>query len=258
MKKILGLSILLNMAFCLFLTLREFEALAVGGQASKASANGDINGDGLIDIADPIRLLEWLFLGGQGPVPFDCPEAFHQTSCLLATGVKTCYGDAGIIDCSLLKARGQDGYYQLGCPPENRFIDNGDGTVSDKCTGLMWTKTNVDVDGDGEIVFANDSRTWLGACQFAEDMEYLGYDDWRVPNIREFFSIFDYSTAYDSRVSFFTGFKFDRSWTSTPTNWRPLGVGEVHNTAFECDCSSIRYLNPVEPQLFVAVRGPTP
>jgi hypothetical protein len=36
--------------------------------------NGDINGDGAIDISDPVAILSWLFLGAPGPVPATCDQ----------------------------------------------------------------------------------------------------------------------------------------------------------------------------------------
>ena len=37
-------------------------------------------------------------------------------------------------------ADGDDGYYQAGNPRATRFIDNGNGTISDRATGLQWVK----------------------------------------------------------------------------------------------------------------------
>jgi hypothetical protein len=36
---------------------------------------------------------------------------------------------------------GDDGAYQKGSASNPEFVDNGDGTISDKITGLMWVKT---------------------------------------------------------------------------------------------------------------------
>ena len=66
----------------------------------------------------------------------------------------------------------------------NSFEDNGDGTVSDKATGLMWMQ-----DDNGEAI------DWEEALNYAENFEYAGYSDWRLPNIKELNSILDYSRS---------------------------------------------------------------
>lgn len=77
---------------------------------------------------------------------------------------------------------GDDGYYQMGLEwPDPRFTDNGDGTVTDNMTGLIWTK---------QADLANTS-TWEEAIDFCNDLEYAGYNDWRLPNIRELRSLVD-------------------------------------------------------------------
>src|ERR1039457_6671138 len=58
---------------------------------------------------------------------------------VLQTGQTTCYNTAGsLISCA---NTGQDGEFQNGLSwPSPRFVDNGDQTVADKLTGLVWTK----------------------------------------------------------------------------------------------------------------------
>ena len=67
---------------------------------------------------------------------------------------------------------------------KNDFVDNGDGTVSDLATGLMWQKAD---DGIG--------RDWSEALQYAENMELGSKTDWRLPNAKELQSIVDYSRS---------------------------------------------------------------
>jgi hypothetical protein len=67
----------------------------------------------------------------------------------------------------------------------NDFVDNNDGTITDNATGLMWSK---DDSGEG--------MDWEAALAYAEGSEYAGYDDWRLPNIKELQSIADYSGAF--------------------------------------------------------------
>ncbi|MBN1199098.1 MAG: DUF1566 domain-containing protein [Bacteroidales bacterium] len=66
----------------------------------------------------------------------------------------------------------------------NDFKDNGNGTISDNATGLMWTQDDV---GNG--------MTWEEALSYAENAGVAGYDDWRLPNAKELQSIVDYTRA---------------------------------------------------------------
>ncbi|MBN2541914.1 DUF1566 domain-containing protein [bacterium] len=67
---------------------------------------------------------------------------------------------------------------------ENNFADNGDGTITDSATGLMWQK------GDSEA-----GLNWQDALDYAENLNLAGYDDWRLPNAKELQSIVDYTRA---------------------------------------------------------------
>lgn len=64
----------------------------------------------------------------------------------------------------------------------NDFVDNNDGTISDKATGLMWQKAD-----DGT------SRDWENALSYAENLSLAGFSDWRLPNAKELQSIVDYT-----------------------------------------------------------------
>jgi serine/threonine protein kinase len=81
------------------------------------------------------------------------------------------------------------------CPKEGQFIDNGDGTVTDNCTGLMWQKDTADVNGDGQ---SNDQDylPWSKALEYCEKLSFAGHEDWRLPNIRELQSIANYRHFY--------------------------------------------------------------
>lgn len=66
----------------------------------------------------------------------------------------------------------------------NRFVDNGDGTISDQATGLTWMKAD-----------SGKAMTWQQALSYAESLSYAGHNDWRLPNAKELQSIVDYSRA---------------------------------------------------------------
>jgi len=61
----------------------------------------------------------------------------------------------------------------------NNFVDNGDGTVTDLGTGLMWQQATA-------------TKTWEQALAYCEALELAGYSDWRLPTWKELQSIVDY------------------------------------------------------------------
>jgi len=78
----------------------------------------------------------------------------------------------------------------------NNFVDNGDGTISDLATGLMWMEfdsVNL-LDDDGFM-------DWETALEWAENLEYAGYDDWKLPDAKELQSIVDYERSPDTTDS---------------------------------------------------------
>ena len=75
----------------------------------------------------------------------------------------------------------------------NDFVDNGDGTVTDQATGLMWARADSGVGMDWQ-----DALAWV---QQKNAENYLGYSDWRLPNAKELQSIVDYSRSPDTTGS---------------------------------------------------------
>jgi len=76
---------------------------------------------------------------------------------------------------------------------KNDFKDNGDGTVTDEATGLMWMKVDsgklrAGKNKDGKL-------NWQEALSWAENLEHAGYSDWRLPNVKELQSIVDYTRS---------------------------------------------------------------
>jgi hypothetical protein len=76
---------------------------------------------------------------------------------------------------------------------QNEFIDNGDGTITDQATGLMWAQD--------DSAFGMDWSEALAWVQQQNDASYLGYNDWRLPNAKELQSIVDYSRSPDTSNS---------------------------------------------------------
>jgi hypothetical protein len=69
----------------------------------------------------------------------------------------------------------------------NNFNDNGDGTVSDAATGLMWDQNG-----------SEGGMNWEEAFDYVmskNSENYLGFSDWRLPDAKELHSIVDYSKS---------------------------------------------------------------
>jgi len=63
------------------------------------------------------------------------------------------------------------------------YVDNGDGTISDASTGLMWQQGT-----SGNLM-----SSWEQALSYCENLELGGYMDWRLPTIKELYSLVDYN-----------------------------------------------------------------
>ncbi len=76
--------------------------------------------------------------------------------------------------------------------PDSQLMDNGDGTITDTATGLMWKKCLEGVSGSNcDSGFAG-SFTWQTALQQPGVINVSGFathHDWRLPNIKELTSI---------------------------------------------------------------------
>ena len=115
---------------------------------------------------------------------------------------------------------GDDGDLQAGRAwPTERFVENGDGTITDSMTGLMWQQ-----DPD------ENTKNWAGALAAAEGSSIGGYDDWRLPNILELESLLNYDIGWASpntqadwleSVGFSTAVEHDRWWSSTTVTGTP-------------------------------------
>lgn len=85
---------------------------------------------------------------------------------------------------------GQDAHY-LANPPS--YKNNGDGTVTDNVTGLMWIKD------------PGEKMTWEQAMQNASKCRIGGYDDWRLPSIKELYSLIQFTGLDPDPMSTDTG-----------------------------------------------------
>ncbi len=111
----------------------------------------------------------------------------QPTAGVLKTGQTTCYDDSGNqITCT---GTGQDGELQIGVA--RGYTDNGDGTITDNATGLIWEKLD-NLDGNANLSDPHDAdnnyTTWDLAFQKIAGLNaanFAGHNDWRLPNIKE-------------------------------------------------------------------------
>jgi hypothetical protein len=71
-------------------------------------------------------------------------------------------------------------------PP--RFAPNGDGTVTDAQTGILWAARAIDANGDGAITY-DDSVSKERATELLAEFSLAGHDDWVMPLTNELASL---------------------------------------------------------------------
>jgi hypothetical protein len=120
----------------------------------------------------------------------ECPAGTSCNGRFPASGQTTSYGP------------GSDGAVRAGAPLS--YTDNGDGTITDNNTGLMWEKK----DDSRRIHDQDNTYTWWDGVTPGSPMNgtmvtvflatlntppcFAGHCDWRIPNVKELQSIVDY------------------------------------------------------------------
>lgn len=79
--------------------------------------------------------------------------------------------------------------------PDSQLTDNGDGTIGDLKTGLIWKKCVEGFSGSACDTGSPATFNWQQALEHPGDINsgtgFAGYYDWRLPNIKELASIIE-------------------------------------------------------------------
>jgi len=75
--------------------------------------------------------------------------------------------------------------------PDGRFTGDGDGTITDRATGMIWRQCSEGLSGTGCADGSAAYYSWPEALRVAADADYLGHTDWRLPNKNELESLIE-------------------------------------------------------------------
>lgn len=89
--------------------------------------------------------------------------------------------------------------------PAASFLDNGNGTVTDRTSGLVWQQ------GDSGPL------SWDAGLRYAEGLSLAGFEDWRMPNVKELQSLvaLGQTTTPKLDTAVFPGAQATAYWSST-------------------------------------------
>ena len=167
------------------------------------------------------------------------------------TGQIKCYADDGDLDpCPMTGEQyfGQDANH-VGL--QMSFTDNGDGTILDNVTGLVWGKCSagqdfVDCSGPGKTL------DWQEAGDYCEqNLDGLPGDGWRMPNRLELLSLTDFQKPYCLVGESFGGEVSAGYWASTTGS----NLGAACGVSFGTCASSCSYQKENAQTFFRCVRG---
>ena len=142
----------------------------------------------------------------------DMVEGIDLTYKIVDTNQNDFYNDLTII---IEPSKGDDYYGQdasyVGY--QASYTNNDDGTITDHVTNLMWAKS------------LNEKMTYEEAMIYAENATLAGYNDWRIPSIKELYSLiqFDGIVKGEEAVELF----IDTTYFEQPLGDTSLGEREI-------------------------------
>ena len=135
---------------------------------------------------------------------------------------------------------GQDGAYSIN---PMSYTDNGNGTVTDNNTGLMWQKCSVGQNNDASCSGTAAAYNWYRASgtydatnnpssqNICGSLSLGGFNGWRLPTIEELGDIVDYSRPLPGPTivgAFFPNTVASNYWSSTADAYYPGHAWHVY------------------------------
>ena len=138
---------------------------------------------------------------------FACSQAAEP---LPDTGQSKCYDNTGETSFPLQGQifYGQDAQYN-GLAMD--YTDNGDGTVTDNNTGLIWQQTPPD-----------ELYSWSEAIVYADNLNLTSHDDWRLPTMKELYSIVAFWGTMRTKTPYIDTAYFDFEYPDPSTGLREM------------------------------------
>ncbi len=139
---------------------------------------------------------------------------------------------------------GEDSDFIINAPA---FTNNGNGTVTDDITGLVWQREN-----------SNTQRNWSDAVTYCDDMVLGGDSDWRLPTRRELSRIVDFGQSSPSvNALVFPNTDSADYWTTTTYVsgvWDAWAVDFTYGEASDVRKQLPNYVRCVRGKAFLAAR----
>ncbi len=123
--------------------------------------------------------------------------------------------------------------------PAASYTDNGDSTVTDNVTGLMWEQKAV---GNKDNTY-----TWKDALAYCEKLILGGHDDWRLPNPKEFERLVDLESSSPAvDTTYFPNTNNALYWTGTTCS----GCHKMKAFAVDCTDGELYYGNKFRDEVY--------
>jgi formylglycine-generating enzyme required for sulfatase activity len=152
------------------------------------------------------------FLAGKTVKAFATKAGFTNSAVATLTGVFS-YPPLKTGQTNSYSTTGSDGDLQKGVA--RSYTDNGDGTVTDNATGLVWQKCSRGQNNDASCSGSATTATWTDAGSYCSSLSLAG-KTWRLPSIQELETLPNYSQsnpAIDTTI--FPSTKIAVYWSST-------------------------------------------